>query len=78
MRQLVRYEIADGCPQAEDKIHFSIPLKGMENVTPTLKNVFNKFSVRYFIKLGIQECERDDESKVVDVLSNPYELILYK
>jgi vacuolar protein sorting-associated protein 26 len=55
LRTLTRYEIADGCPLIDDKIPFTIPLKGMDHLTPTLKNVINKFSVRYFIKLGITE-----------------------
>jgi Vacuolar protein sorting-associated protein 26 len=64
----VKYEIADGCPLVNDKIPFTIPLKGIDHITPTLKNVVNKFSVRYFIKLGITEiitkrCEGEIERK---------------
>lgn len=71
VRSLVKYEIADGCPVIDDKIPFTIPLKGMEYVTPSLKNVFNKFSVRYFIKMGVAT---DNNC----VWSKPFELIFYK
>lgn len=49
VRTLIRYEIADGCPVNDDKIAFTLPLKGIEFVTPTLKNLFNKFSVKYYL-----------------------------
>lgn len=78
LRTLIRYEIADGCPQQDDKIAFTIPIKGIEHITPTLKNVFNKFSVRYFIKLGIYEVDKEDMSKIVEVISNPFEVHFYK
>ena len=60
----------------EDKIPFMIPLKQLENATPTLKNVFNKFSVRYFLSLGILQLNEED--KIVEVCSKPYEVIFHK
>jgi hypothetical protein len=75
IRSLVKYEIADGCPVIDDKIPFTIPLKGMDNITPTLKNVINKFSVRYFIKLGMTELV---EGVATEVWSKPFEIIFYK
>ncbi|TNV77820.1 hypothetical protein FGO68_gene11911 [Halteria grandinella] len=75
IRTLVKYEIADGCPVIDDKIPFTIPLKGMDNITPTLKNVINKFSVRYFIKLGMTEVV---EGVPTEVWSKPFEIIFYK
>lgn len=79
LRTLVKYEIADGCPVEDDKIPFSIPLRGMElGVTPTLRNVLNKFSVKYFIKLCIQETDPSDTNKTIDVWSKPFEIVFYK
>lgn len=65
MKTLIRYEIADGCPLSDDKISFAIPLKSNaliddHHITPTLKNVYNKFSVRYFIRLGIAEIDNNE------------------
>jgi hypothetical protein len=66
----------DGCPLEEDLVPFSIPMKGIPEITPTLKNIINKFTVRYFIKVVIME--KDKEDKEVEVESNLYEIILYK
>jgi hypothetical protein len=78
IRILTRYEIADGCPMKDDKIAFSIPMKGLEHLTPTLKNIFNKFSVKYFVKLGIFESDKDEPSTVHEVWSKPFEIVFYK
>jgi len=55
-----KVEIIDGCPSREDTIPFRIPLKGIKHVSPTLKNVFNKFSVKYFIKFLIAIREEEE------------------
>jgi hypothetical protein len=78
LRTLIRYEIADGCPLNDDKINFSIPLKGIEFVTPTLKNLFNKFSVRYFLSFGILESDPQMPNQHLEVVSKPYEIVFYK
>jgi vacuolar protein sorting-associated protein 26 len=57
---LKRTEILDGCPSIGDKIEFRIPLKGIENISPSMKNVFNKFSVKYFVKVCV-EIKEDEE-----------------
>ncbi len=67
MKTLIRYEIADGCPLNDDKIPFTIPLKSNalldgHQISPSLKNVYNKFSVRYFIRLGVAELDEKEES----------------
>ena len=54
----------------DERINFTIPLRGLEHLSPTVKNVLNKFSVKYFIKLGIL-CNEESWSK-------PIEIILYK
>jgi hypothetical protein len=51
-------------------------LKGIPEITPTLKNIINKFTVRYFIKVVIMEKDKDD--KEIEIESNLYEIILYK
>jgi vacuolar protein sorting-associated protein 26 len=56
-----RIEIIDGCPEKDDNIEFRIPLKGVLNISPTLKNVFNKFSVKYFLKLVVALKEDEPE-----------------
>jgi hypothetical protein len=78
VRTLIRYEIADGCPINDDKISFTLPLKGIEYVTPTLKNLFNKFSVKYFLTFGMLENDPEDVSKTIEVYSKPYEIVFYK
>ena len=65
-RTLKRIEVIDGCPSKEDRINFRIPLKGIKNISPTLKNVFNKFSVRYYLKVVVQMKEDTAEKEVVE------------
>lgn len=46
----------DGCCEKGDFIDFRIPLRGAcsKYLTPTVKNVFNKFSVRFYLRLVIK------------------------
>ena len=77
MRTLLRYEIADGCPLADDKIAFSVPIKSIENLSPTLKDIFNKFSVKYFVSFGMFET-MEDGITIAEVCSKPFEIVIYK
>lgn len=47
------FQIMDGCCDEGDTIDFRLPLRGAccRYLGPTVKNVYNKFSVRYFIRL---------------------------
>ena len=53
LRILKNYQIVDGCIEQDDTIDFRIPLRGAcgQYLTPTAKNVYNKFSVRFFVKV---------------------------
>jgi len=46
----------DGCCEVNDSINFRIPLRGlhMKYLTPTVKNVFNKFSVKFFLRIVVR------------------------
>ena len=46
------FQIMDGCCDEGDTIDFRLPLRGAccRYIGPTVKNVYNKFSVRYFIR----------------------------
>ena len=57
-----------------DKIKFSIPLKGLEHLTPTLKNIYNKFSVKYFIRMGLYNTDEEDHTLINEMYSKPYEV----
>jgi hypothetical protein len=63
VRALSQYEIVDSCPAKDDIVPFRIPLRGLPNLTPTLKNVFNKFSVRYYLKCVLTELREDHDPK---------------
>jgi vacuolar protein sorting-associated protein 26 len=60
VKSIKSYEIIDGCPAAGDNIYFRFPLRGVMNLTPTLKNIFNKFSVRYYLKLMVLTEEKEE------------------
>jgi len=47
------FQIMDGCCDEGDTIDFRLPLRGASGrfLGPTVKNVYNKFSVRFFIRL---------------------------
>lgn len=49
------YEIMDGCPIKEEEIPVRLFLAGIPDLTPTLSNVSNKFSVRYFLSISITD-----------------------
>ena len=53
LRILKNYQIVDGCIEQDDTIDFRIPLRAAcgQYLTPTAKNVYNKFSVRFFVKV---------------------------
>ena len=42
----------DGCCDEGDTIDFRLPLRGdnCKYICPTVKNVYNKFSVRFFLR----------------------------
>lgn len=55
LRVLREHQIIDGCCSEGDFVNFRIPLRGAHAryMTPTVKNVYNKFSVRFFVRLVI-------------------------
>ena len=61
LRTMKKYEVIDGCPTSSDIIPFRFPLRGIVNLSPTLKNVMNKFSVRYYIKCIVNEHKSHEE-----------------
>lgn len=56
LRVLKEHQIMDGCCEKGDSIDFRIPLRGAHSkfLTPTVKNVFNKFSVRFFLRVVVK------------------------
>ena len=63
----------DGCCEKDDSVDFRIPLRGSHSqfLSPTIKNVYNKFSVRFFLRIVIKitpkpkarvETHSDDEN----------------
>jgi hypothetical protein len=62
-----QFEICDGFVLG-DKISFRLPLRGLAApyLSPTKLNVFNKFSVKYFVQLKVivrKEMSDDGESE---------------
>lgn len=53
---LVKYEVMDGAPVKGECIPIRLFLKGYD-LTPSYKNVNNKFSVRYFLNLVLVDEE---------------------
>lgn len=51
--EINEFEIMDGCPIKEEKIPIRMFLAGINDLTPTMVKVNNKFSVRYFLHLAI-------------------------
>lgn len=51
-RVIKDFQVMDGCCDEGDTIDFRLPLRGAccRYLGPTVKNVYNKFSVRYFIR----------------------------
>ena len=59
----------DGLPEANDFLKFRLPLRGARcHLSPTLINAFNKFSVRFYVRLAFKtvsmEVEEDEEIEV--------------
>ena len=78
LRTLKSFEVVDGCPPNNEVIPFTIHLRGLPKVTPTLKNVYNKFSAKYYIKCVISEIDEENPDHVIKINSSLYELYLYK
>jgi len=70
----------DGCAANKEIIPFCMPLNEIEELTPTVKNVNNRFSVKYYIKCVLNEIdeESEDQEKINTINSSLYELFLYK
>jgi vacuolar protein sorting-associated protein 26 len=54
---VAKFEIMDGAPVRGESIPIRLFLGGFENLTPTFKNVNNKFSVKYFLNLVLVDEE---------------------
>lgn len=54
---VAKFEIMDGAPVRGESIPIRLFLSGFENLTPTFKNVNNKFSVKYFLNLVLVDEE---------------------
>ena len=48
---LTKFEIMDGAPVRGESIPIRLFLSGFDTLTPTFRNVNNKFSVKYFLNL---------------------------
>ena len=80
-RNLVNFEIADHAPPSQDALYFRIPLKNISHISPTMKNVFKKFSVLYFLRCVIvmeNDKKEPGEEASLEVMTPPYELILVR
>ena len=46
----------DGCQEEGDIVDFRLPLRAASSqyITPTVKNVCNKFSMRYFLRIVLK------------------------
>jgi len=86
-RTIKSFEVVDNCPSKDDSVSFRLPLRGIPNLAPTLKNVLNKFSVRYYLKLVITEEKEEEEENTAmqtndllesEVSSSLYELNLWR
>jgi hypothetical protein len=45
----ISHQILDGCIEQGEELAFKVPIRGSPALSPTLKNVFNKFSVKFFV-----------------------------
>jgi len=54
---VAKFEIMDGAPVRGESIPIRLFLSGFENLTPTFKNINNKFSVKYFLNLVLVDEE---------------------
>ena len=55
LRTIKDFQVMDGCCDEGDTIDFRLPLRAAcsRHLCPTVKNVYNKFSVRFFVRLVI-------------------------
>ena len=47
---IAKYEVMDGCPKKDEHIPIRLYLGGYD-LSPTMKNIANKFNVKYFLNL---------------------------
>ena len=55
---MMKYEVMDGYPVKEECVPIRLFLKACSDMTPTYKNVHNRFSVRYYLNLVL--VDKDD------------------
>ncbi|KAG8464868.1 hypothetical protein KFE25_010236 [Diacronema lutheri] len=48
---VTKFEVMDGAPVRSESIPIRLFLSGFDQLTPTMRNVNNKFSVKYFLNL---------------------------
>ena len=75
MRIIKDYQIVDGCQEEGDVVDFRLPLRAASSqyISPTVKNVCNKFSMRYFLRIvlktdalfrvGVEKSKREQDSE---------------
>lgn len=84
MRVLKEHQILDGCPELGYSVEYRIPLRGlhMKYLTPTAKNVFNKFSVRFFlrfvVRLNSETIETTECCEPEEIDSNFIEVVFWR
>lgn len=54
---IAKFEIMDGCPINGESVPVRLFLGGFRNVTPTYKQIGNKFSVKYYLNLVLVDEE---------------------
>lgn len=79
----ISHQILDGCIEQGEQLNFKVPIRGTSALSPTLKNVFNKFSVKYlaqFVLTTQEEREEKEEEQKPEkfTLSEPIELFLWR
>lgn len=52
-----RVEIMDGNPQINEKVPIRLYLSSIEGLTPTQKNIANKFSCQYILNIMVHDDE---------------------
>ena len=73
------FEIMDGSPSSmEDIIPIRMYLRGYKNLTPSFKNVNNKFSVDYYINLEITDLEQRKFFKKMEICLSRLDDSYYK
>ncbi len=56
-RVIKSLEIVDGCGERGDVIKWRMSVRGTAGLGPTLKNVENRFNVKYSLRLVVREYE---------------------